>query len=365
MKILLPISLDRWKNPISTLLRACVEFNPEIEFHSFSNPVTQEDRDMGTQFWKLPNLSLRHPSAVFSDSFDIVHTASYSRFNWYSSVIAKLRTSGSTKFLTTLNLEPDLSLPVERMRYGRLLRFADAFVAVSEAVSADVRRRNPERFLEVIPNGFDAKLYNPDLIDDTVLPPEIARLAPGFPLWVSAVESRKQPETFLKLARSNPDVPFVALGSVLPGDGEVYAEMFRSTPNIIWPGSVPRAVTRAIMAKAGALVFPSEREGLSLAMIEAIALGLPILAQPKSSMPELVRPGFNGELIDVNHFEEWNHALHRWSPIRTAEQEQNLQSARHDALQKYAWDVVGRRYQSIYEKVLTMKTKKYYPLQWD
>jgi glycosyltransferase involved in cell wall biosynthesis len=304
MKILLPISLDRWKNPISTLLRACVQFNPEHEFHSFSNPVTQEDLEMGAQFWKLPNLRLRHPSAVFSDRFDLVHTASYSRFNLYSSVIAKLRNLGGTRFLTTLNLEPDLSLPVERMRYGRLLRFADAFVAVSEAVSADVRRRNPERFLEVIPNGFDAALYDPDRIDDTDLPPEISRLSPGFPLWVSAVESRKQPETFVKLARSNPSLPFVALGGVLPGDGETFAEMFRSTPNIIWPGSTPRAVTRAIMARAGVLVFPSEREGLSLAMIEAIALGLPILAQPKSSMPELVRPGFNGELIDVSHFDD-------------------------------------------------------------
>ena len=83
MKILLPISLDRWKNPISTLLRACVQFNPELEFHSFSNPVTQEDRELGVQFWKLPNLKLRYPSAVLFDQFDLVHTASYSHFNFY------------------------------------------------------------------------------------------------------------------------------------------------------------------------------------------------------------------------------------------------------------------------------------------
>lgn len=365
MKILLPISLDRWKNPISTLQRACVEFNPDIEFHSFSNPVTDEDREMGAKFWELPNLKLRHPSAVFCDRFDIVHTASYSRFNLYSSVIAKYRSCGSTRFLTTLNLEPDLSQAVERMRYGRLLQFADAFVAVSEAVSADVRRRDPERFLEVIPNGFDAELYNPQRIDDSELPPEISRLSPGYPLWVSAVESRKQPETFVKLAKANPDMTFVALGSVLAGDGEAFAEMFRATPNIVWPGSVTRSIARAIMAKAGVLVFPSEREGLSLAMIEAIALGLPILAQPKSSMPELVRPGFNGELIDVSRFEEWNRALHHWLPARTAEQENNLQSARQEALQKYAWDVVGRRYHKIYQQVASMKAKIYYPLRWD
>jgi hypothetical protein len=71
MKILLPISLDRWRNPISTLQRACVQYNPDIEFHSFSHPESDEDRRLGEDFCKLPNRHLRKPSAILLDSFYI------------------------------------------------------------------------------------------------------------------------------------------------------------------------------------------------------------------------------------------------------------------------------------------------------
>jgi glycosyltransferase involved in cell wall biosynthesis len=363
MKILLPISLDRWRNPISTLQRACVQYNPDIEFHSFSNPQTEEDRRMGGEFWKLPNLRLRKPSAILLDRFDIVHTASYSRGNYMAALIAKLRGVGHTKFLTTLNLEYDLKYAIDRLRYGRFLRIADRFVAVSEAVSADVRHRYPDRFLGVIPNGFDPQLYDPSKIDEVTLPEQVAALESGYPLWLAAVESRKNPQIFVQLAKANPSITFVALGGVLPGDGEIYADQFNATPNILWLGNMERSMARAVMAKAGVLVFPSEREGLSLGMIEAIAMGIPILAQPKSSMPELVTAGWNGELMDAGDFDAWNQSLHRWLPPRTDEQAENLKSARLEALEKFSWEVVGKAYHSVYEKTLNTKNQLFHSFE--
>jgi glycosyltransferase involved in cell wall biosynthesis len=360
MKILLPISLDRWCNPISTLQRACVQYNPDIEFHSFSNPETEEDRQMGAEFWKLPNLHLRKPSAILLDRFDIVHTASYSRGNYLAALIAKLRGMGHTKFLTTLNLEYDLKYAIDRLRYGRFLRIADRFVAVSEAVSADVRHRYPDRFLGVIPNGFDPQLYDPSKIDEVTLPEQVAALESGYPLWLAAVESRKNPQIFVQLAKANPSITFVALGGVLPGDGEIYADQFNATPNILWLGKMERSVARAVMAKAGVLVFPSEREGLSLGMIEAIAMGIPILAQPKSSMPELVTAGWNGELMDVSDFDAWNQSLHKWLPPWSHEQTENLKTARMEALEKFSWEVVGKSYHSVYEKLIQTKRCLFY-----
>ena len=362
MKILLPISLDRWSNPISTLQRACVQYNPDIEFHSFSNPKTDEDRQMGAEFWKLPNLQLRHPSAIFRDRFDIVHTASYSKGNYMASLFSKLRGYGRTRFLNTLNLEFDLAFPIDRLRYGRLLRIADSFVAVSEAVAADVRERHPDRFSGVIPNGFDPNLYDPCKIEDAKTPEQVAALHPGYPLWLATVESRKNPDIFVRLARANPSITFVALGGVLPGDGDVYADQFRATSNILWLGQTDRSSARAIMAKAGVLVFPSEREGLSLAMIETIAMGIPILAQPKSSMPELVNAGFNGELIDVNDFDAWNQCLHKWLPPWTDQQIANLTKARISAINKYSWEVVGKMYNTVYKNILNTEQRLIYPV---
>jgi glycosyltransferase involved in cell wall biosynthesis len=52
--------------------------------------------------------------------------------------------------------------------------------------------------------------------------------------------------------------------------------------------------------QADILFFPTLREGLSLAVLEAMACGLPIVATRCSSMPELVEHGKGGFLFDMN-----------------------------------------------------------------
>lgn len=361
MKVLLPISLDRWRNPISTLLRACVEYNPDIEFHSFSNPVSDEDREQAERFWKLPNIRLRNPSAIVSDRFDIIHTASYSHGNYIASILSKLRGAGHTRYLDTMNLEPHPSFPDCWARYRRVLHWVDGFVAVSEAVAKDIRQRVPERFLGVIPNGFDSGFYDPNADYRTDLPERVRELPDGFPLWVATLEPRKHPEIFVQLAEANPDVPFVAIGGAIKEDELPFAELFKRTPNIHWLGSVNRSAGRAILSKAGVLVFPSEREGLSLAMIEAMAMGLPILAQPKSSMPELVSPGINGELLDANDFQSWNHGLRKWLKPHTGDLKRGLESTRLETVRRFKWSTVGEAYAPIYQQVAQLPARVLQP----
>ncbi len=352
MKILLPISLDRWTNPISALLRSCVLYNPSIEFHSFSKPVSDEDRAQGESLWNLPNLVRANPSTIALRHYDIVHTASYSTMNYYSSIAAKCRGMGKTRFLHTMNLEPDPDNPVAWSRYQRLLRIADGFVAVSEAVAKDFRSRVPQRFLGVIPNGFDPDFYDPALNKIDLLPPQIKMLARGYPLWVAGLEKRKHPEVLIELAKRNPDMQFVALGGVIPSDGEGYAKEFEQTPNIHWLGKVDRLIARTILACAGVLIFPSEREGLSLAMIEALGMGIPIIAQPKSSMPELVIDGVNGSLIDIEDRDGWHQALIRYANLSERERDEIFNKVRSNAVERFSWSRVGASYGPVYQKIL-------------
>lgn len=55
-----------------------------------------------------------------------------------------------------------------------------------------------------------------------------------------------------------------------------------------------------IYQQSDILFFPTRREGLSLAVLEAMACGLPIVATRCSSIPELVEHGKGGFLFDVD-----------------------------------------------------------------
>ena len=46
------------------------------------------------------------------------------------------------------------------------------------------------------------------------------------------------------------------------------------------------------------MVHPAEMEGLGVALLQAAACGLPIVAGRAGGIPEIVRPGINGELIE-------------------------------------------------------------------
>lgn len=59
-----------------------------------------------------------------------------------------------------------------------------------------------------------------------------------------------------------------------------------------------------IYRQADILFFPTRREGLSLAVLEAMACGLPVVATRCSSMPELVEHGKGGFLFDMDDREQ-------------------------------------------------------------
>ena len=354
MKVLLPISLDRWRNPIATLLRACVEANPDFEFHSATNPISEEDRRLGIDFWSRPNVKKGSQAKLATTRFDIVHTASITAHNQAAVVAAKLRNPGRCQYLSTINLQvgPADGKDWHLLRVAEKL--ADGFIAVSKAAGQGTSLRCSDRFLGIIPNGFDPEYFDPTIEDDDALPPQIRDLEPGsFPLCVGALEPRKHPEFFVELAKFHPDITFVGAGYVHPL-GRHFEPMVKAVPNLIWLGHVDRRVIRALLKRAGVFIFPSEREGLALSVIEALGMGLPVICQPKSSMPELVVDGVNGSLIDIADLPRWSDALLAHLRIGDDERMIHARDFRAKAINKFSWSSIGQRYGGIYRSMLAV-----------
>lgn len=90
--------------------------------------------------------------------------------------------------------------------------------------------------------------------------------------------------------------------TTLAGAGEREAELRAAARdlrlrNVRFAGRVDGASLRELYRDADVFVLPSEREGMPLVLLEALAMGLPIVATDIPGTREMVVPGENGLLV--------------------------------------------------------------------
>jgi glycosyltransferase involved in cell wall biosynthesis len=61
---------------------------------------------------------------------------------------------------------------------------------------------------------------------------------------------------------------------------------------------------------ADLFIYPSYHEGMPMAVMEAMACGLPIIATQVGGLPDLVCPGFNGLLVPAGQPDQLADAVH-------------------------------------------------------
>ncbi|MDD5303598.1 MAG: glycosyltransferase, partial [Elusimicrobia bacterium] len=167
---------------------------------------------------------------------------------------------------------------------------------------AALRRR-----IHVVPSGRDiAKLKSVER-DRGVL--RALGIPDGAPVagMVAAILPDKRQDLFLRAAeavlREVPDAWFVLVGGSLDGLPSPYQDslqdFLKGKPlggRVVFTGYRNDAI--ALIKNFDALVLPSEREGIGGVLIEAMALGAPIVAHRVGGIPEIVEDGATGLLID-------------------------------------------------------------------
>lgn len=211
-------------------------------------------------------------------------------------------------FVATRRTMP-LTSPAELLAIGLT---ADRTIAVSGSVAAALRRRlYPGGRLRVVPNGIDlARVDAPPAAADAAR----ARAA----LWDGAVPDDR-PVIVIPARRKRQDVVLAALAFVtrpvvvacvgIEPDPELVRLAAQAPPRhrVVFVPFTDAAL--AYLRLATVVALPSTIEGLSQALLEAMALGLPVVASAAGGNTDLVTAGVTGLLVPTGDARRWATAL--------------------------------------------------------
>lgn len=181
-------------------------------------------------------------------------------------------------------------------------RYYVCVIAISEAVRQELRRaRVPEERITMIRSAVDPASCRPTwsrqrliaelgLGDDSLLVACVAQM-------IARKGHRVLLDAWPTVVRAVP-----ASRLLLFGGGPLERELRRRLQATPLAGSVLiagfRAELRAFLGCMDLLVHPAQREGLGLAVLEAQAAGLPVVAFRCGGLPEIVRDRENGLLVE-------------------------------------------------------------------
>jgi glycosyltransferase involved in cell wall biosynthesis len=203
----------------------------------------------------------------------------------------------------------------EFARYGwldrlalRTLRRAQLVCTVSRAGTETLRTLAGQTPVRTVDNAVDVPAFTPVRPDRT--PPTV--------LFVGLICRRKGSLELAKAARrlrerGLTDWKLVVVGGKGPTPKEEYAEIVAEfaaaglADSLVGPEHSRQV--RARLRDADIFVLPSFLEGQPIAIIEAMAAGVPVVATSVGAIPDLIRDGIDGRVVEPGDVEALADAL--------------------------------------------------------
>jgi len=241
-----------------------------------------------------------------------------------------------------------------RLRLAAIRRWADAVITLTDVMRAEALSAGiPAERIRIINNGIDVGSYKNDILKAD------AKQALGLDqkviaLFVGRVEPVKSLSTVLDaLATALDFCP--ALHLMIIGDGskriplEGQARSLGINEHITFAGN--QKDIRPYLQAADMFVLPSLTEGISNALLEAMASGLACLATPVGGNLDVLDQGKYGMLISAQNVSAWADALVALG--NDSEKRRRLgEVARQRVLADYDFTVVGACYEALYAELL-------------
>ncbi|MBR9776078.1 MAG: glycosyltransferase family 4 protein [Cytophagales bacterium] len=207
------------------------------------------------------------------------------------------------------NASPNISL---KNRFIDKLNFWQSSVILSNSFAGIASYKPPKGKYRVIYNGVNLNRFK-NLTDQSVTKEKYNINTPLAVVMVATFSKNKDYERFFRIAKKiltiRNDVSFIGAGYYHKGKNSLYQrclELADGHPNLIMTGLIYDVEDLVNACDIGVLISNKKvhGEGISNALIEYMALGLPVIANDAGGTKELIVPGENGVLITQETDEE-------------------------------------------------------------
>jgi glycosyltransferase involved in cell wall biosynthesis len=238
---------------------------------------------------------------------------------------------------------------------GLALRKANRLIAVSQASArySHLLGFRKQRIV-VVPNGVDLSCFSPRT-DGTHV-----RDALGIgsePLVVTALRliKRKSPDllvsAFARVLRVIPNAKLVIAGSGREKDRLMrLAERLNMNNSVLLAGQLEREKVAQLMAAADVFVLPSAIESFGMALLEASAVGIPVVCSDAGGVPEVFQHELNALLYPPGDDTAIARAIIRL--LRDKELARMITANAMQTASTLTWELAAQRTLQVYEQVL-------------
>lgn len=289
-------------------------------------------------------------------SYDLIHVHSMSPSTFVAALAGKMlgkktisKVMAGSRWSDLKRMADNKSMvPGSRYMLPYIRHNVDRVIALNKEISQELVKTGfvPDQIVR-IPNGVGVDTYQK--LDYHFQPP--ARL-----VFVGRLRPQKGLDTLLPaLAQLQTAYPDYRWQLVIFGEGPAREQYETLTAElgiagqVQFAGYVPDLLKR--LAGSDIFVLPSRAEGMSNALLEAMAAGLPCIATEISGNTDLIQDGLNGLLVRPDEAEALTTALAKLldSP---ALRERLGRQARETVCQKYSIEAVANRYLELYQNLL-------------
>ncbi len=200
----------------------------------------------------------------------------------------------------------------------------------------------------MLSNGIDLSRFSPGPRDTALR--QALGLPAGMPLALTVsrlMREKRLPVLLEALARMQAPL-HLAIAGIGPEARSLQALARRLGigQRVTFLGAVPDAQLAALYRLVDCFLIASIAELQSLATVEAMACGLPVMADDAGALPELVQPGRNGYLFPAEDGAQLAHCLEQF--LREPERWKAMGQESRKLAEQHDYEQVVQQWESIY-----------------